>query len=93
MDKSLDIRLNDKWRVSMIDHPPQWTLCRLAHHKGKEIWQPVSFCQTREALLRAIREKVVRGAEFYPGSENLAVSASEMAKLADFPARIDRRAD
>ena len=84
------IRLNEKWAVGKIDTPLQWTLCRRKVVNGKEVWQAVSFCQTRKALLRAIDEKVVRGAEFYRGSENLAVSGEQMAKLANLPERIDR---
>jgi hypothetical protein len=83
------IRLNHKWAVGRIDHPPQWTLCKRALLHGKEIWQPQSYCQTRKVLLRCIDEKVVRGALFYQGSENLAVNGEQMARIADFPDRID----
>jgi hypothetical protein len=84
----LDIPLNEKWRVSMIENPPQWTLERKKTWKGQVQWQAVSFCQTKAALLRSIHEKVERGAAFYRGSENLAVDAAAMAKLAEFPEKI-----
>lgn len=85
----IPIMLNDKWRVHMLDNPPQWTLERRKVVKGKELWTAVSFCQKREALLTTIREKVVRGAEFYQGSENRAVSAEKLAQIANFPETID----
>ena len=83
------IRLNEKWAIGRIDTPPQWTLCRRKLWKGKEQWEAVSFCQTKKALLVAIHEKVERGAAFYQGGANLAVDADAMAKLADFPDRIE----
>lgn len=79
------IRLNDKWAVGFIAEPPQWTLCRRKTVKGNEIWVAMSFCQTKHALLTAIHEKIERGASFYQGSENLAVSADGTARIADFP--------
>jgi hypothetical protein len=56
--------------------------------KGLETWVAVSFCQTRSALLRCIREEVIRGGEFYPGRDNMPVSADILAKIEDFPDRI-----
>jgi hypothetical protein len=79
------IRLNDKWAVGFIAEPPQWTLCRLKISKHGEEWRPVSWCQTKHALLTAVHEKIERGASFYPGSENLAVDADGRARIADFP--------
>jgi len=49
-------QLNEQWRV--VDDPLQWILQK---RKGKARnkssgWQGRSFCRTREALLRCIRE-------------------------------------
>lgn len=84
------IRLNAKWAVGQIENPPQWTLCRRKMWKGMEQWEAVSFCQTKKALLTALREKVIGGARYYPGSENCAVEPEQMARIEDFPQRIDR---
>ena len=50
--------LNDRWRVVFRDSPTpeyrQWLLQRSV--KGGASWNSVAFCQTRGALLRAIRE-------------------------------------
>ena len=44
--------LNDRWRVSTRD-PLQWML----QYRSGQTWKPLSFCVTKEALLRCIREK------------------------------------
>ena len=81
------ILLNDRWRVWMRDGPPQWTL---EHREFGETWHAESFCQTRTALLRAVLEKVQRGAAYYPaGKPNRAVDPAQVARIEDFPARID----
>ena len=48
--------LNGRWRV--IDDPLQWILQRKngSPRKKNSGWQSVSFCRTREALLRCVRE-------------------------------------
>lgn len=81
------ILLNDRWRVWMRNGPAQWTL---EHREFGETWQPVSFCQTRSALLRAVLEKVQRGAAYYPaGGRSHAVALSKLAAIELFPPRID----
>jgi len=52
----LVVQINEQWRV--VDDPLQWILQK---RKGKARnkssgWQGRSFCRTREALLRCIRE-------------------------------------
>ncbi len=49
------VKLNDKWRI--VDDPLQWILQRRGEKNGKfGPWQARSFCTTRKALLRCIRE-------------------------------------
>ena len=49
------VRLNDLWRV--VDDPLQWILARRGSKNGKfGPWKARSFCTTRKALLRCIRE-------------------------------------
>ncbi len=55
----VDTKLNECWRV--VDDPLQWIL---QHRKGRPRkknsgWQGRSFCRTREALLRCVREYCV----------------------------------
>ena len=54
--KPVIAQLNEKWRV--IDDPLQWILQRKkGNPRNKNSgWQPRSFCRTREALLRCVRE-------------------------------------
>ena len=49
-------RLNTNWRV--VDDPLQWVLQRRKGNPRKKNsgWQDRSFCTTREALLRCVRE-------------------------------------
>jgi hypothetical protein len=80
------ILLNDRWRVGVTE-PPQWALERRV---SKTAWLAVSFCRTRSALLRAVLEKVQRGAAYYPaGGKNHAVDPLAAAQIEDFPPRID----
>ena len=44
------VKLNDKWRID--DDPLQWILKR----RSGKVWRDRSFCMTRKALLRCIRE-------------------------------------
>jgi hypothetical protein len=48
--------LNERWRV--VDDPLQWILQRRkgSPRKKNSGWQGRSFCRTREALLRCVRE-------------------------------------
>ena len=48
--KQAPVQLNEGWRVS--EDELQWILQR---RKGKQ-WSGRSFCRTREALLRCVRE-------------------------------------
>ncbi|GBF27479.1 hypothetical protein MnTg02_02532 [bacterium MnTg02] len=54
--KSLPAQLNSRWRVA--DDPRQWILQkRKGQHRSKSSgWLSRSFCATRSALLRCIRE-------------------------------------
>jgi hypothetical protein len=54
--KSLVAQLNRNWRV--MDDPLQWILQRRKGNPRKKNsgWRDRSFCQTREGLLRCVRE-------------------------------------
>ena len=56
MDKNVElVRLNELWCV--VDDPLQWILRRRGKKNGTAgPWRPRSFCATRKALLRCIRE-------------------------------------
>jgi hypothetical protein len=49
-------QLNERWRV--VDDPLQWILQRRKGNPRKKSsgWQGRSFCRTRDALLRCVRE-------------------------------------
>ena len=49
-------QLNERWRI--VDDPSQWILQRRKGNPRKKNsgWQDRSFCTTREALLRCVRE-------------------------------------
>ena len=52
----LIVQLNERWKV--VDDPLQWILQRRkgSPRKKNSGWQGRSFCRTREALLRCVRE-------------------------------------
>jgi len=57
----LVIQLNDHWRI--VDHPLQWIVQYRRRYRGRSdgsedprSWEGTSFCRTRPALLRCIRE-------------------------------------
>ena len=53
--KRFPVVLNEGWRVA--DDPLQWVLQRRCSKPGEKArWTGRSFCRTREALLRCVRE-------------------------------------
>jgi hypothetical protein len=77
------IQLNERWRVveSTFD-PPQWLLQRL---EGRE-WRTESWCRTRQGLLTAINEKVIRASEFYPqGGVSMPVEPDALDRVRNLP--------
>lgn len=56
-------QLSDKFRVVAegVAHPLQWMLQR---RKSAKAWQSISWCQTRNGLLLAIREKCIAAKDF-----------------------------
>jgi hypothetical protein len=84
-------RLNDRWRVIVSgDRSPyrQWILQRSASRRGQAEWQGQSYCQTRDALLRSIREKIVKASAFYKGAKAMQVAPEALAIIAALPERI-----
>ena len=50
-------RLNDRWRVIEDRDAIQWILqVRKGVECGRAVWRGRSYCRTREALLRSVRE-------------------------------------
>jgi hypothetical protein len=56
LSNRLIAQLNERWRV--VDDPLQWILQRKKGNPRKKSsgWRGRSFCRTREALLRCVRE-------------------------------------
>jgi len=53
--KQAPVQLNEGWRVS--EDSIQWILQRQCNKSGKKAkWTGRSFCRTREALLRCVRD-------------------------------------
>jgi len=50
-------RLNDRWRVIVCRDEMQWILQRRHDRQRQPRWEGNSYCQTRAALLRCIRER------------------------------------
>lgn len=71
MKTRLVMSLGHRWRITSIDHPGQWVLER---RKGGQ-WHGSSWCTTRAALERCIRET---GEQFTP---------HELARLHGLPER------
>jgi hypothetical protein len=88
------IRINERWRiVESDDRPPyrQWMLQRTASPLAtgeNAVWSTQSFCQTRNALERAIREKIIHAAKFYPGGNSMPVDDAAMATVKTLPEKI-----
>ncbi len=82
-DTEFRIDLNDKWKVTLIPEPPQWVLS-LRHGNA---WEGRAYCQSKQALLTAVEEKVKRAASYYKSGKNYAVDPLAEAQLADLPDR------
>jgi hypothetical protein len=71
-------RLNDTWRIIVCKAGIQWILQhRSGQRHGRARWEGWSYCRTREALIRAVRE--------HAG----AVDPDALAILAALPERIE----
>ena len=86
MEKVIAI-LNDRWRVVDDGRPSpyhSWELQRFdsGHWKGK------TFCQTREVLLRSIKEKITDVHRYYRGATPIPVDESALKSLASLPDRL-----
>jgi len=83
--QSFPIRLNEEWRVAF--DPLQWVLEKYQGNK----WRARSFCVTKAALLRCIREycgaadigEVLNLPDWHP--DRCVVTATEASTLPDLP--------
>lgn len=79
------VLLNDRWRVAVCSDGVQYLLQRRCTGAKERPWSSQSFCTTKRALERCIREKVVAsgfsvGAEAHAAIELLPVRASLLAR-------------
>lgn len=96
-------RLNEAFRVVSEggSDPRQWMLQRRSVVKAEgEFWAPISFCQSRDGLLLAIREKCIDASVAYrrsrPGevirADYPGIDAEAISIIKSLPGRFPRRA-
>ena len=86
--------LNERFRVIAEGgtDPRQWLLQRSKVVKGRELWESISFCVTRDGLLLAIRDKCIPVEMFKDRHEYPGLDAEAIAIIKALPDRFTRRA-
>jgi len=79
--------LNDRWRVVDDGRPAPYRSWELQYRKSEDKWVGKSFCQTREVLLRSIKEKITDAHRYYKGAKSMPVDESALKILASLPQR------
>jgi hypothetical protein len=85
--RPLLIALNHRWRVRLIDNPPQWVLERSKVVKGALKWDGQSWCQYKTTLIRCIREKITHADRYYINARPMPVDQTAMAMVNALPVR------
>ena len=83
--------LNERWRIvwsSPAPHYRMWVLQRSKRRADGIEWTGQSFCQSRQCLLTAVDEKVIRAGLFYPGGESMSVDPAAYAAVTALPQRV-----
>lgn len=82
------VLLNDRWRVAVCSDGVQYLLQRRGAKANTPFpWSSISFCVTRKALERCIREKAIREGSHVSGEALDAVAAlPDRASLLAAPA-------
>jgi hypothetical protein len=82
-----ELRLTEKFRIGLLVDPPQWVLSRIGTARdGRPRYKGMSYCQHKETLMRAIREKIEHGFDFYGyGAHNIKLAPEVRAQLDALP--------